>query len=422
MKKNKINFYDEIIYSEKLDNGFEIYVLPNKNVSDAFVTITTRYGGVNYPFKLNNKVIKVPNGIAHFLEHKMFEQEDGIDPFMYYNNTGTYCNAYTSYDNTTYLFAGNTNIYDNLDYLLRFVFSPYFTDENVEKEKGIIKEEIKMYDDMPDNIIVEKSMYNLFNTNPIKYSVAGTTDDVESITKEDLYNCYNAFYNPNNMFLVVTGNIDYEKVINVVKNFFKDKKYSNNKVEVNKTIEKDTVYKKKEVIKHNVSTPYVSYSIKIPINKYNIDKKKLNLYFSTIFNILFDETSIFYEKMKDNKYLDTSIDIDDINTDTHKVFIISFKSDKYKEVIKEIDNTLKNISISKSDLERKKKVNLSNLLYIFDDISRTNKMILNNILEYNDLYLNIHKLIKEMNIDELNDIINNLNLNNKSILVIENRE
>ena len=422
MKKNKINFYDEIIYSEKLDNGFEIYVLPNKNVSDAFVTITTRYGGVNYPFKLNSKVIKVPNGIAHFLEHKMFEQENGIDPFIYYNNTGTYCNAYTSYDNTTYLFAGNTNIYDNLDYLLRFVFSPYFTDENVEKEKGIIKEEIKMYDDMPDNIIVEKSMYNLFNTNPIKYSVAGTTDDVESITKEDLYNCYNAFYNPNNMFLVVTGNIDYEKVINVVKNFFKDKKYSNNKVEVNKTIEKDTVYKKKEVIKHNVSTPYVSYSIKIPINKYNIYKKKLNLYFSTIFNILFDETSIFYEKMKENKYLDTSIDIDDINTDTHKALIISFKSDKYKEVIKEIDNTLKNISISKSDLERKKKVNLSNLLYIFDDISRTNKMILNNIIEYNDLYLNIHKLIKEMNIDELNNIINNLNLNNKSILVIENRE
>ena len=422
MKKNKIDFYNEIIYSEKLNNGFEIYILPNKNVSDAFVTLTTKYGGINYPFKLNNKIIKVPNGIAHFLEHKMFEQEDGIDPFMYYNNTGTYCNAYTSYDNTTYLFAGNNNIYDNLNYLLSFVFSPYFTDSNVEKEKGIIKEEIKMYDDMPDNILIEKSVYNIFNTNPIKYSISGTTSDVDKITKEDLYNCYNAFYNPNNMFLVATGNVDYKKIIDVVKSFFKDKKYSENKVEIKKNIEKDTVYKKKEIIKHNVSTPYVSYSIKIPINNIKMDKKKLNLYFSTIFNILFDETSLFYEKMKENKYLDTDIDIDDINTDSHKIFILSFKSKKYNEVIKEIDKVLDNIDINELDLNRKKKVNLSNLLYIFDDISRTNKMILNNIIEYNNLYLNIYEIINEMNINELNSIINNLKLNNKSILVIENRE
>jgi len=423
MKNTKINFYNEEVYYEKLDNGLEVYIIPKKDVNDAFVTFTTKYGGANYPFKLNNKYVTVPNGIAHFLEHKMFEQINRVDPFTFYNKSGTYCNAYTNYLNTTYLFAGSNNFEENLNYLLDYVQDGYFTDENVEKEKGIISQELKMYDDMPDNIIFERTIYNLFKTHPVKHPVGGTIPDIVKITKEDLYNCYNTFYHPKNMFLVVTGNVDVEKTFNIIKENQSKKTFDKINIDIKSIKETDEVEIKKEIIKHNVNSPYVSYAVKIPVDKFdNIDKKKRNLYLSSMFNILFDETSIFYEKMKDEELLDTPIDIDTLDTESHKAYMFTFKSNEYNKVIDEIENVLGNIEITKEDLERKIKVNISNLLYVFDDISKTNKWILNNKIMYGDIYTNIYDLLKSMNIEELNNIIDNLNLENKSILIIENQD
>lgn len=422
MKKGIVNFYNEKVYYDKLDNGLEVYVIPNNKIKDTFVTFTTKYGGVNYKFKYNNKFISVPNGIAHFLEHKMFEQEDDIDPFEFYNKSGTYCNAFTNYYNTTYLFAGDNNLEDNLNYLLDFVQIPYFTDENVEKEKGIIAQEIKMYDDVPDTIILERSVNNLFVNHPIRYSISGTVEDIESITKEDLYKTYNTFYHPKNMFLVISGKVDVDNILNVIKENQSKKKFNKLNIEIEKVNEPDKVFKKREVIKHNVKVPLVSYAIKIPIKDIKMDKKKLNLYITNMFNILFDETSLFYEQMKDKDLLNASIDIDSVDTDSHKAIILTFRSEKYHEVIKEIDELLKNIKIDEQDLERKKKVDISNLLYIFDDISRTNRLFLNNKVVYDDVYLNIHDLIKEMNINELNKIIKDLDLSNKTNLIIESRD
>lgn len=420
MKKSKIKFYNLDVYTETLDNGLNVVVIPYKNVNDAFVTLTTRYGGANYEFSVDGKEYKVPNGIAHFLEHKMFEQESGEDPFTFFNKSGTYSNAFTNYFNTSYLFAGSKNFKDNLNYLLDFVANPYFTDKNVEKEKGIIAEELKMYDDMPDNTIFERTIYNLFNTNPVKYPVGGYVSDVKKITKEDLYNCYNAFYNPKNMFLIITGNVDYKEAFEIVRLNQSTKKTISHDVRIKSVDEKDKVFKKKEIVKSNVSMPYIAHAYKIPLKKFkDIDRKKLNIYLSLIFNILFDETSLFYEYTTENKLLETKIDIDTLDTDNHKAFILSFKSNNYNKIIKEIDNHLMNINISESDLSRKIKSNISSLLYIFDDISNTNKLMLNNLVLYNNLYTNIYDLLKSMNIKELNYIIKNLDLSNKSTLIIK---
>lgn len=423
MKKNKINFYNEEVYYEKIDNGLEVYIVPNNSVNDVFVTFTTKYGGCNYPFYINNKYMEVPNGIAHFLEHKMFEQKNGMDPFTFYNKSGTYCNAFTNYFNTSYLFAGGDNFDENLNYLLDYVQEPYFTDESVEKEKGIIEQELKMYDDMPDNIIYERTIYNLFNNHPIKYPVGGTVSDIMKITKEELYNCYKTFYNPKNMFIIITGNVDAKHTIDLIKENQKTKSFEEINIKLKEIKEDDKVAVEKEVIKHNVSTPYISYGVKIPIKCFNkIDKKKRNLYLSSIFNILFDETSIFYERMKEEDLLDTPIDIDTLDTDEHKVFMFTFKSNNYEKVINEIDNVLKNIDISKEDLERKKKVNISNLLYTFDDISRTNKLLLNDKIMYDDIHTNIYDILKSMNKEEMDEIISKLDTSNKSILIIENQD
>lgn len=423
MKKNKINFYNEEVYYEKIDNGLEVYIVPNNSVNDVFVTFTTRYGGCNYPFYINNKYMEVPNGIAHFLEHKMFEQKNGMDPFTFYNKSGTYCNAFTNYFNTSYLFAGGDSFDENLNYLLDYVQEPYFTDESVEKEKGIIEQELKMYDDMPDNIIYERTIYNLFNNHPIKYPVGGTVSDIMKITKEELYNCYKTFYNPKNMFIIITGNVDAKHTIDLIKENQKTKSFEEINIKLKEIKEDDRVSLEKEIIKHNVATPYISYGVKIPVKSFSkIDKKKRNLYLSSIFNILFDETSIFYERMKEEDLLDTPIDIDTLDTDEHKVFMFTFKSNNYEKVINEIDNVLKNIDISKEDLERKKKVNISNLLYTFDDISRTNKLLLNDKIMYDDIHTNIYDILKSMNKEEMDEIISKLDISNKSILIIENQD
>ncbi|MBQ6282186.1 MAG: insulinase family protein [Bacilli bacterium] len=422
MEKMKISFYNNNVYYEKLSNGLEIYVIPNNTVNDFYVTFTTKYGGCNYKFKVDDKYIQMPNGIAHFLEHKMFDQEDGIDPFVFYNNSGTYCNAFTNYFNTSYVFAGTNNFEDNLNYLLDFVQSPYFTEKNVNKEKGIIKQEIKMYDDMPDNILFEKTLDILFNVHPIKYSIAGTINDIDNITKDDLYTCYNMFYHPKNMFIVITGNVNASNAIEIIRKNQDSKRFKDVNINIKSVIEPNIVACSKKIIKHNVAIPLVSYSIKIPLNDFKIDRKKLNIYLSNMFNILFDETSIFYEKIKNKKLIDTPIDIDNIDVDNYKVFILSFKTRKYERVINEINKVLNNIIILSEDLERKKKVEISNLLYMLDDIERTNKLFLNNKVIYDNIYTDIYKILNSLNIDEMNAIINKLNLRNKSILIIESNK
>ena len=223
------------------------------------------------------------------------------------------------------------------------------------------------------------------------------------------------------MFITITGKVNPNEAIEIIKENQKNKKFKKTKIEIKNIEEKDKVYKEEEIINMNINTPYISYGIKIPTKKLeNIEKKKRNMYLSTIFNILFEETSLLYEELKENKLIETPIDIESLDTNSHEAFILIFKSNNYKEVIKRIDKKLKDIKIEECDLKRKKKSYISNLIYMFDDISETNRMIVNNNVLYNDNYTNIYDLIEDMNIDELNEIIKNLDLTNKSICIIKN--
>ena len=223
------------------------------------------------------------------------------------------------------------------------------------------------------------------------------------------------------MFITITGKVNPNEAIEIIKENQKNKKFKKTKIEIKNIEEKDKVYKEEEIINMNINTPYISYGIKIPTKKLeNIEKKKRNMYLSTIFNILFEETSLLYEELKENKLIETPIDIESLDTNSHKAFILIFKSNNYKEVIKRIDKKLKDIKIEECDLKRKRKSYISNLIYMFDDISETNRMIVNNNVLYNDNYTNIYDLIEDMNIDELNEIIKNLDLTNKSICIIKN--
>ena len=231
MKKSKLEKLDLSLYTEELDNGLRVFIVPKTDVNGIYATLSTKFGSVYKEFvPLNEKkMVSVPLGVAHFLEHKMFEQKNNIDPFTFYSERGSDANANTSNYKTTYLFSGPNFFDENINYLLDYVQDPYFTDENVEKEKGIIEQEIKMYEDDPYFKMYDGIIYNTFIKHPIKYPIAGTVEDVRKITKEDLYTCYNTFYHPSNMFLVITGNVDPKEAMEVIKINQEKKKFDSKK-------------------------------------------------------------------------------------------------------------------------------------------------------------------------------------------------
>jgi predicted Zn-dependent peptidase len=202
--------YFEIQHS----SGLRIYLYPKEKHNSTYAVFGTKYGSIDNCFQAtgDKEPQCVPSGIAHYLEHKMFESEDG-DAFARYAKTGASANAYTSFDMTCYLFSCTENVYEALEILLDFVQSPYFTEKTVQKEQGIIGQEIRMYDDNPQWRVMFNLLKALYHNHPVKIDIAGTIESIAQITPELLYKCYNTFYNLNNMALCVAGNIDPERVL-----------------------------------------------------------------------------------------------------------------------------------------------------------------------------------------------------------------
>ncbi len=194
-------------------SGLRVYVFPKKGFSKYYAIYGTAYGSLDREFIVpgDSEKTVVPDGIAHFLEHKMFEEPDGSNAFDRFAQTGASSNAFTSFDMTAYLFSCTERFYENLDILLDFVNTPYYTEENVSKEQGIIGQEIRMYDDDPEWRALFNMLRALFHTNPVKIDIAGTVESIAEITPELLYKCYNTFYSPANMALVLVGDIDAER-------------------------------------------------------------------------------------------------------------------------------------------------------------------------------------------------------------------
>jgi predicted Zn-dependent peptidase len=207
----------ETIYHELLPNGLNVYLLPKPGFQKTYATFSTKYGSIDNRFQVEGgEQHRVPDGIAHFLEHKMFEEPTG-DIFATFASQGASSNAYTSFDRTVYLFSATGHIQENVTTLIDFVQNPYFTDENVEKEKGIIGQEINMYRDNPDWRSYFGLIEALYHNHPVHIDIAGTVDSIAKITKETLYDCYHTFYHPSNMILFVVGGIEPESMMELIR-------------------------------------------------------------------------------------------------------------------------------------------------------------------------------------------------------------
>lgn len=216
MIKRKFPRLGECYYEEILPNGMLLRIVPKRNFAKKYAFLAVNFGAIDTDFTLDGKKYRVPDGIAHYLEHKMFDLPDENAMNLFAANGGS-PNAFTSYSTTAYYFSCTENFDENLRILLKMVQTPYFTDESVEKERGIIAQEIRMYEDSPDSRLYEDLFANVFAEHPIRIPIAGTVESIKKITAQMLHDCYNAFYQPANMMLCIAADVDEEHICNLVK-------------------------------------------------------------------------------------------------------------------------------------------------------------------------------------------------------------
>lgn len=296
---------NETLYVEQLPNGLSVFILPKEGFQKTYATFSTKYGSIDNHFKVvGGQEKRVPDGIAHFLEHKMFEEPTG-DIFAVFASNGASANAFTSFDKTTYLFSATEHIRENLSTLVNFVQNSYFTDENVEKEKGIIGQEIKMYEDNADWRSYFGLIEAMYHKHPVHIDIAGTVESISHITKELLYDCYYTFYHPSNMSLFIVGGIQPEEIMELVRNNQAEKDYKpQGTIERFFEDEPTTVKQKEKVTVLPVSLPKCLFGCKEP--KQEASGKELlqrELTMKVLLDVLLSPSSDIYQKLYDEQLI-----------------------------------------------------------------------------------------------------------------------
>ena len=288
----------------KHSTGLDIYIWKMDNYSTTHALFGTKYCSINTKFKTKDEpdFITVPNGIAHYLEHKLFENED-CDVFKLYAKTGASANAYTSFDKTAYLFSCTDNVYESLEILLSFVQNPYFTEETVQKEQGIIGQEIRMYDDNAGWRVFFNMLGGLYHNHPVKIDIAGTIESIAEINADLLYKCYYTFYNLNNMVLSIAGNVDEDRVLELCDKLLKQG--GNPELETAFEDEPETVYKHEVVQKLEIAMPMFHVGFKGKPEK-GLDAVRAEIETNFVLSLLADESSDFYKKLYDDGIINSS--------------------------------------------------------------------------------------------------------------------
>lgn len=372
MEKLYFETLKETLYHETMDNGLEVYLLPKPGFEKTYGLFTTKFGAIDTTFVPidQDQMIKVEDGVAHFLEHKMFDM-NGSDASDEFAKLGASTNAFTSSSRTAYLFSTTTNEYPCIELLLDFVQKLEITPESVEKEKGIIGQEIKMYDDDPDWRVYFGSIQNLYNNHPVAIDIAGTVETVNNTSKEMLELCYNTFYHPSNMMLFVVGNIDANKTISVIKENQAKKDFKPAKqIVCQKNIEPCNIKTKEEILTMDVEMNKIIVSIKI--NEILNDPKlkiRRELAINLLFDLLFSKSAKLYNEWLNKGIINDSFSANFTQERDYAFIQIGCDCDDYetlKEHLYDLFKNFNNIEISKNDFERIKKKNIGLFINLFN--------------------------------------------------------
>lgn len=406
----KSKLINDKYYKINHDSGLTIYLYPKENYNSKYAIFGTKYGSINNAFSLDGgETIKVPDGIAHYLEHKLFESEDG-DAFSRYAKTGANANAYTSFDKTCYLFSCTDNFEESFEILLDFVQSPYFTKETVAKEQGIIGQEIRMYEDSPEWRVMFNMLENMFHTHPVKIDIAGTVESIAEITPEYLYDCYNTFYNLNNMVLCIAGDLKVEDVLKIADKMLKP-------------CEKHTINNAFEKEPYEVVSDYVEQNFPISVTMFNLGFKdkghkvtqKEFAEIEIVLSVLASPSSMLYKTLDDQKLINQSFDDEYFAGPGYNSVIFSGESRNPKkvcEVIKNYINELKENGIDNEAFEIAKKEVYGDAVSSLNSVSN----ICNTMADFHFSDIDIFGIVEDIANTSLEDVNNRL----KSMLDTDN--
>ncbi len=372
--KKENPYTGEVLYSAKHESGLGVYIIPKEEYSGTYAIFGTRYGSVDSEFVVpgETEAITVPDGIAHYLEHKMFDQPDGSNVFDKFSEYGGNANAFTSFNITAYLVSLTANFEENLATLLDYVQSPYYTDETVSKEQGIIGQEIRMYDDNPGWKLFFNFINCLYKEHPVKKEIAGTVESISEITADYLYKCYNTFYNLSNMSLVITGKVNVESAAKVIEAGIK------NNEPFTEPIKKIYPDEPKEI-----ATPYVEKAMAIasPMfmmgfkdNDVNITGDELlkkDIEIRILMRMLFAKGSDIYKKLYDENLINSTFSLDYTLQPDYGFTSLDGESKDPKKVYDTILAELEKVSkdgLCEADYERAKKVIWGRYIRTHNDI------------------------------------------------------
>ncbi|MBE7023392.1 MAG: insulinase family protein [Ruminococcaceae bacterium] len=391
---------NERILSGVHESGLRVYIIPKTGFCKYYAIYGTDYGSLDDYLKIpgTDSEIALPDGIAHFLEHKLFEEEDGKNAFDKFALTGASSNAFTSFDMTAYLFSCTDNFYENLDILLEFVNSPYFTDENVAKEQGIIGQEIKMYDDDPNWRLFFNMLTGMYHNNPVKKDIAGTVESISHITPELLYKCCDAYYNPSNMVLVMVGDIDPEKAVSYIDKYVTPEK-DRGKIERRIVDEPDSVVQKIVRQKLSISKPQFLIGFKEKEEGlYGRELLKKQIRTKILMEVLFGKSGSFFTELYSEGLIDASFGKDSelevrygfssISGETSEPEKVYEKTLAYLEEMKKKPLDMKAVNIAKRVLIGKNLRRFNSVERLGNDFIRC-FMSGFNPLEYSELVENV---------------------------------
>ena len=424
MKKINLKGINETIYKETLTNGLEVYLLPNNNVKNFYMTFSTKYGSLYTTFKDENDTSykSIPNGVAHFLEHLTFKMEDGSDASEYFAKLGSNCNAYTSFKVTCYEVYAYNNFKENLNYLLDYVQTPCYNEKIVEAEKGIICEEVKMYEDNPNMNLTFEMNKCLFKNENYRNQVGGTVKDVKSTTLKNINDEYNMFYHPSNMFVIITGNFNLEEAISIIIENQENKKFTKKvKPVIKKIHEPVSIVCDYKEIKTNVEIPKVNIGLKIPLKNFEtlkLNREELSIYLSIILNCNFGNSSILKEQLVSGNIITDGIIAQKYFTDDYLIINIISETPYPKRYIDLVTNQLSKLVIDEDDLIRKKRVAISNLIQATDDIEEMSYSIQSDIINYGKVIDNVYNIYNNLNLDRCKKIISKITTKNMATLVL----
>ena len=415
----------EKLYIEKLENGLTVMIIPKTGIQKKYMIWGTNYGSNESTFIVpgEEKETKVPNGVAHFLEHKLFEQENGTNSLDVLTALGVEANAYTTNDHTAYLFECTDNFFEAMDELMDYVQHPYFTDENVEKEKGIIGQEIMMYDDYPEWKVYLNAMSAMYHNNPVKIDIVGTIESISKIDKEILYKCYKTFYNPSNMAIVICGDFKPEEILEEIKKRLINTKASGEIKRIYPEEPEEIVQEKIEQ-KLEVSMPLYTIGIKdkraINCNENKNEIVKKHIAMTILLNLLIGRSSDLYKELynKEIIYGQPSIGYEFTRIYAHALITGQSKEpEKVYKMFKEEVNKFKKSGINEEDFKRIKKMIYGGYIKEYDDVSDISRMFLSDYFNGINSFDYLEE-IEGINVEYLEQILKDVFKEDKMVLSI----